>query len=120
MREAPRFPFQDSANGVVELPVTTVDISGMRLPCGGGGYFRLLPYAWTKWGIRRVNKVDRQSAMFYFHPWELDHAQPRMEGLDALTKFRHYVNLKGTESKLKRLLLDFQWTPVKNAFGDII
>jgi polysaccharide deacetylase family protein (PEP-CTERM system associated) len=97
MREAPRFAFQDSVAGVIELPATTIEISGVRFPCAGGGYFRLLPYAWSKWGIRRVNVVDRRSAIFYFHPWELDDAQPRISGLDNLTKFRHYVNLKSTE-----------------------
>lgn len=120
MREAPRFAFQDSVDGVIELPVTTVEISGLRFPCAGGGYFRLLPYTWSKWGIRRVNVVDRQSAIFYFHPWELDDAQPRMSGLDNVTKFRHYVNLKSTEKKLNRLLSDFNWATVKSVFGDII
>jgi polysaccharide deacetylase family protein (PEP-CTERM system associated) len=120
MREAARFPFQDSVTGVVELPVATIEFSGMRFPCAGGGYFRLLPYAWSKWGIRRVNVVDRRSAIFYFHPWELDDAQPRISGLDNLTKFRHYVNLKSTEKKLNRLLSDFNWATVKCVFGDII
>jgi polysaccharide deacetylase family protein (PEP-CTERM system associated) len=120
MREAPRFAFRDSLTDVVELPVTTAEFSGMRLPCGGGGYFRLLPYAWTKWGIQKVNMADRRSAFFYFHPWELDHAQPRLPRLDAVTKFRHYVNLKSTEKKLARLLSDFQWNTIKSVFGDII
>ncbi len=118
MAEAPRFPCRGPDNGVVELPVTTVDVSGLRLPAGGGGYFRLLPYAWTKWAISRVNTTDGRPAMFYFHPWELDPGQPRPPGLDPLTKFRHYVNLKGTEGKLRRLLKDFRWTTVKETFGD--
>ena len=120
MRDAPRFRFEDRATGVIEFPVTAVEVAGMRLPCGGGGYFRLLPYSWTKWGIRHVNKADRQSIIFYFHPWELDPEQPRLAELDSLTRFRHYVNLKGTEKKLVRLLRDFRWTTLMSAFGDVI
>jgi polysaccharide deacetylase family protein (PEP-CTERM system associated) len=119
MRESPRYAFRDSETGVVELPVSTMEIFGMRFPCGGGGYFRLLPYAWTKFGIKQVNTVEQRSAIFYFHPWELDHAQPRMSGIDVRTKFRHYVNLKSTEKKLVRLTSDFQWTTVQEIFGDI-
>jgi len=79
-----------------------------------------LPYAWTRWGIRHVNSSDGQPAIFYFHPWELDPDQPRPTGLDLLTRFRHYVNLKGTERKLTRLLQDFRWGTVTNAFKDVL
>ncbi len=120
MHEASRFPRFESATGIIELPVTTVEVAGMRLPCGGGGYFRLLPYAWTRWGIRHVNNSERRPAIFYFHPWELDPDQPRPTGLDFRTRFRHYVNLKGTERKLTRLLQDFRWSTVTNAFGNLI
>ena len=120
MRNAPRFPFRASVTGVPELPVATFQVSGLRLPCGGGGYFRLLPYEWTKWGIRHVNRTDRRPVIFYFHPWELDPEQPRLNGLDRLTRFRHYSNLRSTEKKLIRLLQDFQWTTVMTTFGDVI
>jgi polysaccharide deacetylase family protein (PEP-CTERM system associated) len=119
-REASRFPHPMGNSGLVELPVTTVEIGGVRLPCGGGGYFRLFPYAWSKWAIQRVNHRDGKSAIFYFHPWELDPGQPRIEGLDWLSKFRHYVNLGHVEGKLTRLLRDFQWTTVRRAFSDVI
>ena len=119
-REAPRFPHNKDSAGLPELPVATVELSGMRLPCGGGGFFRLLPYAWSKWCIHRINNVDRQPAIFYFHPWEIDDAQPKITGLDARSKFRHYVNLKHTEKKLGRLLQDFSWTTVKDAFKGVI
>lgn len=119
MRESPRYAFRESQTGVVELPVTTIEIFGMRFPCGGGGYFRLLPYAWTKWGINQVNMSEQRPAIFYLHPWEVDHAQPRMSGLDARTRFRHYVNLKSTEKKLVRLISDFQWTTVHDIVSDI-
>ncbi len=120
MREASRFPRHEGASRIVELPVTTVEVAGMRFPCGGGGYFRLLPYAWTRWGIRHVNNSEGQPAMFYLHPWELDPDQPRPTGLDFRTRFRHYVNLKGTERKLTRLLQDFRWGTVMDAFGDVM
>ena len=120
MREASRFPRYEGATGIIELPVATVEVAGMRFPCGGGGYFRLLPYAWTRWGIRHVNRSDGQPAIFYFHPWELDPDQPRLTGVDFLARFRHYVNLKGTERKLTRLLQDFRWGTVMRVFGDVI
>jgi len=120
MRDADRFPTQNNSSGIMELPVSTVEVSGLRLPCGGGGYFRLLPYTWTRWGIRRVQRNDGQPVMFYFHPWELDHEQPRIGGLDPLSKFRHYVNLKKFERKLARLLDDFRWTTIMRAYGDVL
>ena len=80
----------------------------------------MLPYAWTRWGIRHVNNSEGQPAIFYFHPWELDPDQPRLTGLDLRARFRHYVNLKGTERKLTRLLQDFRWGTVMDAFGDVI
>jgi polysaccharide deacetylase family protein (PEP-CTERM system associated) len=119
-REAPRFIHINGSSGIPELPVATVEFSGMRFPCGGGGFFRLLPYAWSKWCIHRINMADRQPAIFYFHPWEIDDDQPRISGLDTPTKFRHYVNLKRMEKKLALLLRDFRWTTIKNAFEDVI
>ncbi len=118
-REAPRFPHKKESAGIFELPVATIELSGLRLPCGGGGFFRLLPYPWSKWCIRRINNTDNRPAIFYFHPWEIDDAQPRISGLRAGAKFRHYVNLSGTEKKLARLLRDFKWTTIRNAYGDV-
>jgi len=116
MREAPRFAFRPGQSALAEIPVTTVEVSGMRLPCGGGGYFRLLPYAWSRWCIQRVNTNDCRPAMFYFHPWELDPGQPRIEGLDARTRFRHYVNLEHFERKLQRLIEDFSWVTMMDRY----
>jgi len=116
LRDAPRFPHQAQGANLVELPVTTVEWRNIRLPCGGGGYFRLLPYRLTSWGIRRVNEADGQPSIFYFHPWELDADQPRVPGVDPRTRFRHYVNLSGYESKLRRLLKEFKWTSIADAF----
>ena len=110
MRSAPRFPFYPRGEDkILEIPVTTFTLSNRKLPCGGGGYFRLLPYSMSRWAIRRVNEHDQQPANFYFHPWELDPDQPRQHGLDMKTRFRHYINLDRMESRLQRLSEDFRW-----------
>jgi polysaccharide deacetylase family protein (PEP-CTERM system associated) len=117
MREAPRFVFRFAGHSLTEIPITTVELSGIRMPCGGGGYFRLFPYAWTRWALHRVRHSDGQATVFYFHPWEIDPAQPRIAGIDARSRFRHYVNLGRFEAKLTRLLRDFRWAPVKEVFA---
>ncbi|MEN3356006.1 MAG: hypothetical protein V7640_4164 [Betaproteobacteria bacterium] len=121
MPDAPRFTHR-VGSGLLEVPVTTMRLLDRNWPAGGGGYFRLMPYAMSRWLIRRVNEVDGQSAIFYFHPWEIDAAQPRVRGIDLKTRFRHYVNLGRTERRLRRLLGDFQWgrvdeTIIKQANG---
>lgn len=109
MPDAPRFAFRPVDGEFLEFPVTTVRLAGRNLPCGGGGWFRLVPYAGMRWAMRRVNQLDQESAIFYFHPWEIDPEQPRQEGLDAKTRFRHYLNLERMEGRLQRLLQDFAW-----------
>lgn len=113
--DAPRFPFH-ARDGLLELPVTTSRLLHVNLPAGGGGYFRLLPYGLSSWLIRRVNAVDRQPAIFYFHPWEIDAAQPRIPGVSAKARFRHYVNLHRTEGRLRKLLKEFEWNRVDRVF----
>ncbi|MFC1747503.1 XrtA system polysaccharide deacetylase [Pseudomonadota bacterium] len=115
--DAPRFRYypRDHKN-IVELPVTTVEVLGRKFPCGGGGYFRLYPYALSKRAIQRVNNKDKQSGMFYFHPWEIDPEQPRQEGIDLKTKTRHYMNLEKMEGRLTRLLRDFSWGRMDDVF----
>jgi len=115
MPDAPRFPYR-SRDGLLEVPITTTRFMSRNWPAGGGGYFRLMPYAMSKWLIRRVNEVDGQSAIFYFHPWELDPEQPCVPGIDAKTRFRHYVNLHRTEDRLRQLLRDFRWDRVDRVF----
>lgn len=115
--DSPRFA-HEVRKGLLELPVATVRMLDTNWPAGGGGYFRLLPYRVSRWSLRRVNAVDGQPAMFYFHPWELDPDQPRVEGLRAKARFRHYVNLKRTGPRLRRLLTDFQWDRVDRVFLD--
>ncbi len=115
MPDAPRFAHRRD-NGLLEIPVTTVRMGSRNLPSSGGGWFRLFPYAVTRWMIRQVNRVDRQSAIFYFHPWEIDPAQPRIAGIDAKTRFRHYVNIGRTDARLQQLLQDFRWGRMDRIF----
>lgn len=116
MPDAPRFPYEPR-QGLIEIPLTTTRLLGRNLPAGGGGYFRLAPYPVSQWAIRRVNRVDGRPAIFYFHPWEIDPEQPRVPGVSAKTRFRHYLNLHRTERRLSRLLEDFHWDRVDRAFG---
>jgi polysaccharide deacetylase family protein (PEP-CTERM system associated) len=115
--DAPRFPWR-LANGLIEIPVTTMRLLGRNWPAGGGGYFRLLPYALSRWQIERVNRDDRRPAIFYFHPWEIDPGQPRVAEATAKTRFRHYINLDRTEARLGRLLTDFTWGRADRVFRD--
>ena len=115
MPDAPRFA-HEARSGLLEIPVATVRLLSSNWPAGGGGYFRLLPYCLSRWSIRRVNAVDRQPAMLYFHPWELDPDQPRIKGLGAKARFRHYLNLRQMAPRLNRLLSDFRWDRVDRVF----
>ncbi|WP_291994443.1 XrtA system polysaccharide deacetylase [Candidatus Accumulibacter sp. ACC003] len=117
MPDAPRFAHQVRA-GLLELPVTTARFFDRNWPASGGGYFRLLPYPLSRWLLQQVNEGDRQAAIFYFHPWEIDAGQPRVPGISAKTRFRHYLNLKHTESRLRRLLADFRWGRMDEVFLD--
>jgi polysaccharide deacetylase family protein (PEP-CTERM system associated) len=113
MRSAPPEPHRlitDGGQGLVEFPPSTFDLMGTRLPVGGGGYFRLYPYALTRAALRAQNSRGRR-CMCYFHPWEIDPHQPRISA-GPLSRFRHYVNLHRTERRLDRLLGDFRFAPV--------
>jgi polysaccharide deacetylase family protein (PEP-CTERM system associated) len=116
MPGAPRFAFRPRVDSILELPVTTVEVAGRKLPAGGGGYFRLLPYSAYCWALRRVNSRDRQPGIFYFHPWEVDPQQPRMAGASLRSRFRHYVNLDTMEVRLRRLVSEFQWGRMDEVF----
>jgi polysaccharide deacetylase family protein (PEP-CTERM system associated) len=114
---APRFA-HEAANGLLEIPVTTARLLARNWPAGGGGYFRLMPYVASRWLIRRVNTRDRQSAVFYFHPWEIDPDQPRVGKASAKARFRHYVNLRRMSQRLELLFADFRWDRLDRiAFG---
>ena len=117
---APRFQHRPyGVEGMLELPVTAVVVCGYNLPAGGGGYFRLLPYRYFRWAIRRVNRQDRRPCIFYFHPWELDPGQPRLRNIGFKTRFRHYMNLSSMRQKLSRLLQDFEWDRVDRIFPEV-
>ena len=116
MPDAPRTPYWPGQGKMLEIPLTTVQWGGLRLPCAGGGYFRILPYPLFRWALRRVNAVDRMPVMFYMHPWEIDTTQPRIPSAPMLSKFRHYWNLHRTEPRLKNLLRDFSWGRVDQVF----
>ena len=117
MPNAPRFAFRPSDSmSLLELPATTIRLFNRNLPAAGGGYFRLLPYQMSRWSINRVNNVDKQPCIFYCHPWEIDPDQPRPHGMTFKTRFRHYVNLGRTESRLRSLLKDFRWGRVDQIF----
>ncbi len=115
MPDSPRFAYR-LGNGLLEVPVTTLRLLNRNLPSSGGGYFRLLPYAVSRWMLRRVNQAEREAAVFYFHPWEIDVGQPRVAGIDAKTRFRHYVNIDRMETRLRQLLADFRWGRMDQIF----
>ena len=115
--EQPRFafyPFADSQ--FMEIPITTVRRFGRNWPAGGGGYFRLFPYGLFKSCLKSVRAADRQPCTFYFHPWEIDTAQPRIPGISLKTRVRHYLNLDRTFGRLKQLVEDFRWSSMDHVF----
>ncbi len=115
--DAPRFAYYPRGEeSILEIPITTLQLAGKKLPCGGGGFFRLYPYAFSRWGLNHVNTVDKESGMFYFHPWEIDPDQPRQSGLDFKTRVRHYLNLNKFYPRLEKLLQDFEWGRMDKIF----
>jgi polysaccharide deacetylase family protein (PEP-CTERM system associated) len=115
MPDSPRFAYEVRP-GLLEVPITTLRMLNRNLPSSGGGYFRLLPYPLSRWMLGRVNQGDAQAGVFYFHPWEIDVDQPRIPGISAKTRFRHYVNIHRMEDRLARLLGDFTWGRMDDIF----
>lgn len=113
--DAPRFIYK-SHEDLLEIPPTTIRIFNRNIPASGGGYFRLYPYCVSRWMLKQVNKKDKKSSVFYFHPWEIDSDQPKIPNIDAKNKFRHYINIENTEKKLDRLLQDFKWNRMDKIF----
>nr|WP_166176288.1 XrtA system polysaccharide deacetylase [Altererythrobacter segetis] len=108
--DAPRFAFHPIPGvRLVELPVTTAMFAGKRLAAGGGGFFRVIPYGFTRWAIRQVNGTAGRPAVFYFHPWEIDPGQPRVAGAPLKSRLRHYTNLDKMAGKLRQLVGEFAW-----------
>lgn len=116
MPEASRFAFPAASGRLLEIPVTTVPLFSQNINVGGGGWFRLFPYFITRQALRRVNQRDGQPCNFYFHPWEIDPDQPRIQGLAARSRFRHYLNLDKTYARLEQLLTDFHWGRMDEIF----
>ena len=111
--QSPRFAWKPVAGSpLIELPVTTARWGNRTLAAGGGGFFRLLPYAFSRWAIRQVNGQEGRPAIIYFHPWEIDPDQPRVAHAPLRSKLRHYSNLSAMAGKLRRLTRDFAWTRV--------
>jgi len=117
--DAPRFPYP-APNGLWEIPLSTLRLLGRNWPCSGGGYFRLYPYALSRFALRRIVDEERERIVFYFHPWELDPDQPRTRGAGLRASFRHYCNLSRFEPRLVSLLSDFRWGPMEEVYDDII
>ena len=107
-----------NGKSIVEWPLATARILGFRFPVAGGGYFRLLPYWLSCWGLASINRNDRQPFIFYLHPWEIDPAQPRVSA-SWLSQFRHYTNLGKCEERLRRLLGEFQFGTARDALKQL-
>jgi polysaccharide deacetylase family protein (PEP-CTERM system associated) len=108
--EAPRFAFRPLPwSSMIELPVTTAMLGGRRVAAGGGGFFRVLPYAFSRWAIRQVNRQESRPAVFYFHPWEVDPDQPRVPNASMRSRLRHYTGLEKMATKLGGLVREFRW-----------
>jgi polysaccharide deacetylase family protein (PEP-CTERM system associated) len=118
--DAPRHPHvvKRTPGSLVEVPPSTVRLGGTNFPIAGGAYFRMFPYAWTRWGISRVNSLEQQSAIFYLHPWEIDPDQPRFD-VSGLTRLRHYSGLHRTHPRLTRLLRDFRFDTVASVISSL-
>ena len=112
----PRFAYKRK-EGIIEIPIPTHRILGRQTPIGGGGYFRLYPYGLTKLLVNSYLKKEKQPYSFYFHPWEIDSEQPRLNNAPLKSRFRHYVNLDKTYGKLERLLTDFSWGTMKDVYN---
>ena len=104
---APRWPYEVRA-GLTEVPLSTLGAMGRKIPLGGGAYFRIFPYALTRYGLRKIN-ASGNAAIFYIHPWELDPEHPRVD-LPRRIQVTHYWNLAASAGRLQRLLADFRFT----------
>jgi polysaccharide deacetylase family protein (PEP-CTERM system associated) len=120
MPDAPRVPFYPAADGVIEVPMSTVRLLGRNWPCSGGGYFRLLPKWLYRAGLARLNGHDRQPAIFYFHPWEIDAGQPRIANAGWKSQLRHYTNLSRMPADLDRVLRESAWDRMDRVYAGAI
>jgi len=117
---ASRVPFRPGSGQLWEIPLTTRRLFGQNLPSAGGGYLRLLPYWLWRRNLLYVNRKGNLNSVFYFHPWELDAAQPRIPGINLRTSVRHYLNLSAMQKRLEALLTDFRWARLDYVFADLL
>jgi polysaccharide deacetylase family protein (PEP-CTERM system associated) len=120
MPDAPRTPYQPDGDGFWELPMTTVRAFGRNWPCSGGGYFRLLPSTLYRIGLSRVNRAEGRPGIFYFHPWEIDPGQPRIDGAGWKSRLRHYTNLSRMAQSLEQILREFTWDRMDRVYADLL
>lgn len=119
--DAERNPHRMATPGgrsIVEWPLAAASVLGFRLPVAGGGYFRLLPYALSRWGLASINRRDQRPFIFYLHPWEIDPGQPRVR-VNWLSSFRHYTNLEKCEARLRRLLGEFRFGTARDSLSQL-
>ena len=115
MPDSPRWPHTlttDEGHTLAEFPLSTLKFPGYTLPIAGGGYFRLFPYWFSRWGLGSINRQG-QPFVFYLHPWEVDPGQPRLD-VKWFSRFRHYNNLDVCEQRLSKLLGHFPFTTMSN------
>jgi polysaccharide deacetylase family protein (PEP-CTERM system associated) len=117
MPDAPRAPYHPTGGDLWEFPMTTARLFGRNMPCSGGGYFRLLPYALFRRGFKGATEGEGRPGIFYFHPWEVDPGQPRVPGSGWKSRLRHYTNLARMSARLDRLLADFAWDRMDRVFA---
>ncbi len=104
-----------AAGALLEIPLATTTIAGLRLPAAGGGYLRQLPIGLIRRALRE-HAERRAPAMFYIHPWEIDPDQPRL-AVPFLTRVRHYRGLDKALPRLEQLLAEFRFTSVARHFA---
>lgn len=115
--QAPHLLTTPGGERLVEFPISVLPYAGTKIPVAGGGYFRLFPYGFTRWALRKLNARGREF-VFYLHPWEVDPGQPRIEAAGALSRFRHYLNLDRCAARLDRLLGDFPFDTMRNVLAE--
>ncbi len=113
-----RTPFRPGTGRLWEFPLSTRRFFRQNVPSAGGGYFRLLPYWFSRMNLRQINVVEKAPCIFYFHPWELDPGQPRVSGISRRARLRHYMNLGVMQHRLSRLIRDFRWGPMDEVFAE--
>jgi polysaccharide deacetylase family protein (PEP-CTERM system associated) len=116
MPDGPTVPFWPVAGVLQELPVATIRLLGRRVSCAGGGHFRLMPYGWSAWCLRRLARPGAPPPIFYCHPWELDPGQPRVPGLPWRSRCRHYSRQASMAARLRRLLRAFRWQRIDRCY----